>query len=125
MSADNRKLFVSGLPPNVASESIVVNLRTYPLKRFLFTSIIPFLIRQSELDQLIVGVLDVKVFAVSQSKACCIVEFETHRAAAQARRTLVPQKHVIAGNVVQIEWAKVHSEDNEVEDEQLDTFCLD
>jgi len=90
VSADNRKLFVSGLPSNVSSDSIM-----------------------SELDQIIVGVLGVKVFPISESKACCIVEFETHKAAAQARRTLVPQKQIIAGNVVQIEWAKVQHQDDE------------
>jgi hypothetical protein len=36
-------------------------------------------IYQSELDQIIVGVLGVKVFPISESKACCIVEFETHK----------------------------------------------
>ena len=91
-SKDNRKLWISGIPNNHTPEEI-----------------------KKEMSELTAGVKDVILYASrtdkSRTRSYAFVEYESHRAAALARRTLVPRKIYLGGQEVhRVDWAEPEPE---------------
>jgi len=100
MSMDNNKLWVSGIPNNVSAEDI-----------------------KMEMDCLTEGVKDVILYRSptdkSRPRKYAFVEYTNHRAAALARRRLVPAKITIKGQEIEkVDWAEPQ---NEVDEEIMST----
>ena len=86
-SVDNCRLFVGGIPKNKNREDIL-----------------------SEMSKVTEGVVDVIVYpsAVDKTKnrGFAFVEYETHRAAAMARRKLIPGRIQLWGHQIAVDWAE-------------------
>lgn len=94
-SVDNRKLWVSGIPRNLTSDQIM-----------------------AEMQKLTDGVRDVILYSSqtdkSRTRGYAFVEYESHRAAALARRKLVPQKFYLGGQEIEkVDWAEPENEIDE------------
>ena len=104
-SVDNRKLWVSGIPRNLTSDQIMASCRF--TRRFrsetesCATEGFVLLPLQAEMQKLTDGVRDVILYSSqtdkSRTRGYAFVEYESHRAAALARRKLVPQKFYLGG----------------------------
>lgn len=97
-SVDNRKLWVSGIPRNLTSDQIM-----------------------AEMQKLTDGVRDVILYSSqtdkSRTRGYAFVEYESHRAAALARRKLVPQKFYLGGQEIEkVDWAEP---ENEIDEEVM------
>ena len=95
-SVDNRKLWISGIPKNRSPSEI-----------------------KTEMEKLTDGVKDIILYPSlidkSKTRGYAFVEYESHRAAALARRKLVPGKIILCGQEVEkIDWAEP---ENEVDEE--------
>lgn len=94
MSVDNCRLFVGGVPRNRSREEILEEMR-----------------RVTE------GVLDVFVYPCpkdrSQNRGFAFVEYESHRAAAMARRKLIPGRIPIFGQQLAVDWAEPERDPDE------------
>lgn len=98
MSLDNNKLWLSGIPEKATSEDI-----------------------KAEIDALTEGVCRVILYPSpsdrSRPRKYAFVEYKNHRAAALARRRLVPTKIVIKGHEIEkVDWAEPQ---NEVDEEVM------
>ncbi|KAL8568170.1 hypothetical protein ACOMHN_027693 [Nucella lapillus] len=86
-SVDNCRLFVGGIPKNKNREDIL-----------------------SEMAKVTEGVVDVIVYpsAVDKTKnrGFAFVEYESHRAAAMARRKLIPGRIQLWGHQIAVDWAE-------------------
>ena len=94
MSVDNCRLFVGGMPRNKNREEILEEMR-----------------RVTE------GVLDVIAYPAandrSQNRGFAFVEYESHRAAAMARRKLIPGRISIFGQQLAVDWAEPERDPDE------------
>ena len=91
-SKDNRKLWISGVPSNQSAEEI-----------------------KQQMAGLTEGVKNVILYSSPKDKtkarSYAFVEYESHRAAALARRTLVPRKIYLCGQEVHhVDWAEPEPE---------------
>ncbi|RUS84130.1 hypothetical protein EGW08_008104 [Elysia chlorotica] len=93
-SVDNCRLFVGGIPKNKVKEDIF-----------------------SEMSKVTQGVVNVIVYpcAVDKTKnrGFAFVEYESHRAAAMARRKLVPGTVELWGQPIKVDWAEPEPEADE------------
>ena len=103
-SVDNRKLWVSGIPRNLTSDQIMASCRFNKCDAHLrgrIIEIFAFVPLQAEMQKLTDGVRDVILYSSqtdkSRTRGYAFVEYESHRAAALARRKLVPQKFYLGG----------------------------
>ena len=103
-SVDNRKLWVSGIPRNLTSDQIMASCRFNKCDaqvRCRISKEFAFLPPQAEMQKLTDGVRDVILYSSqtdkSRTRGYAFVEYESHRAAALARRKLVPQKFYLGG----------------------------
>ncbi|XP_068080798.1 APOBEC1 complementation factor isoform X1 [Danio rerio] len=93
-SVDNCRLFVGGIPKTKKREEIL-----------------------AEMKKVTDGVLDVIVYPSAADKAknrgFAFVEYETHRAAAMARRKLLPGRIQLWGHPIAVDWAEPEVEVDE------------
>ena len=97
-SVDNRKLWISGIPKNRSPEEI-----------------------KTDMEKLTDGVKNIILYPSlidkSKTRGYAFVEYESHRAAALARRKLVPGRIFVCGQEVEkIDWAEP---ENEVDEETM------
>ena len=103
-SVDNCRLFVGGLPKNKTKQEI-----------------------EDELNKYVEGITDVILYSSvgdkTKSRGFAFVEFQNHRAAAMARRKLIPGRVQLWGYEIQIDWA---IPENDVDEETMSkvTECL-
>ncbi|XP_056418152.1 probable RNA-binding protein 46 isoform X1 [Hyla sarda] len=94
VSLDNCRLFIGGIPKEKKKEDIM-----------------------DEMKKVAEGVVDVIVYPSATDKTknrgFAFVEFETHRAAAMARRKLIPGTFQLWGNTIQVDWADPEKEVDE------------
>ncbi|XP_069832998.1 probable RNA-binding protein 46 isoform X3 [Dendropsophus ebraccatus] len=94
VSLDNCRLFIGGIPKEKRKEDIL-----------------------EEMKKVAEGVMDVIVYPSASDKTknrgFAFVEFETHRAAAMARRKLIPGTFQLWGNTIQVDWADPEKEVDE------------
>ncbi|KAM4636871.1 APOBEC1 complementation factor isoform 2-T2 [Discoglossus pictus] len=93
-SVDNCRLFVGGIPKTKRREEILVEMR-----------------------KVTEGVLDVIVYPSaadkSKNRGFAFVEYESHRAAAMARRKLLPGRIQLWGHPIAVDWAEPEVEVDE------------
>ncbi|XP_066996070.2 probable RNA-binding protein 46 [Anabrus simplex] len=93
-SLDNRRLFVGGLPRKKSKEDVM-----------------------NEIRKIVDGVVDVILYSSvvdkTKNRGFAFIEFESHRAAAMARRKLVPRKILIWGQEISVDWAEPEGEVDE------------
>ncbi|KAE8589982.1 hypothetical protein XENTR_v10017887 [Xenopus tropicalis] len=93
-SVDNCRLFVGGIPKTKRREEILVEMR-----------------------KVTDGVLDVIVYPSaadkSKNRGFAFVEYESHRAAAMARRKLLPGRIQLWGHPIAVDWAEPEVEVDE------------
>lgn len=93
-SVDNCRLFVGGIPKNKNREDIL-----------------------TEMCKVTEGVVDIIVYpsAVDKTKnrGFAFVEYESHRAAAMARRKLIPGRIQLWGHQIAVDWAEPEAEVDE------------
>ena len=98
MSVDNCRLFVGGIPKSVCKEEIM-----------------------HEMEKVTDGVVDVIVYPSAADKTknrgFAFVEYSSHRAAAMARRKLIPGKIQLFNHQIAVDWAEP---EREVEDDVMD-----
>ena len=118
MSVDNCRLFVGGIPKTKKKEEILQEIR-----------------------KVTEGVVDVIVYPSATDKAknrgFAFVEYESHRAAAMARRKLIPGRIQLWGHPIAVDWAEPEQEVDEdvmctvsenillVKNNVLFSFCAD
>ncbi|XP_068134990.1 probable RNA-binding protein 46 isoform X2 [Hyperolius riggenbachi] len=94
VSLDNCRLFVGAIPKEKKKEEILEEMR-----------------------KVTDGVVDVIVYPSANDKAknrgFAFVEFESHRAAAMARRKLIPGTFQLWGHTIQVDWADPEKEVDE------------
>jgi Q family heterogeneous nuclear ribonucleoprotein R len=95
LSVDNCRLFVGGIPRTKTKEEV-----------------------KSEMTKITEGVVDVilkpSAHDKTKNRGFAFVEYEHHRAAAMARRKLVPGKMQLWGQMIAVDWAEPEQEvDNE------------
>lgn len=94
MSVDNCRLFVGGIPRTRTREEVKV-----------------------EMSKLTDGVVDVILYPSaadkSKNRGFAFVEYESHKAAAKARRKLLPNRIQLWGNVIAVDWAEPEQEVDE------------
>ncbi|XP_044155196.1 LOW QUALITY PROTEIN: probable RNA-binding protein 46 [Bufo gargarizans] len=94
VSVDNCKLFIGALPKEKKKEEIM-----------------------DEMKKVTEGVIDVIVYPSATDKTknrgFAFVEFESHRAAAMARRKLIPGTFQLWGHTIQVDWADPEKEVDE------------
>ena len=87
LSVDNCRLFVGGIPKNKHREEIL-----------------------SEMTKITEGVVDVIVYPSatdkSKNRGFAFVEYDSHRAAAMARRKLIPGRIQLWGHQIAVDWAE-------------------
>ncbi|XP_053384141.1 APOBEC1 complementation factor-like isoform X2 [Mercenaria mercenaria] len=90
-SVDNCRLFVGGIPKNKNKEEIMI-----------------------EMKKVTDGVTDVIVYPSamdkSKNRGFAFVEYESHRAAAMARRKLIPGRIQLWGHQIAVDWAEPEQE---------------
>ncbi|XP_061564558.1 APOBEC1 complementation factor isoform X2 [Cololabis saira] len=93
-SVDNCRLFVGGIPKTKKQEEILVEMR-----------------------KVTDGVMDVIVYPSaadkSKNRGFAFVEYESHRAAAMARRKLLPGRIQLWGHAIAVDWAEPEVEVDE------------
>ncbi|KAL4225766.1 APOB1 complementation factor [Mactra antiquata] len=93
-SVDNCRLFVGGIPKNKTKEEIM-----------------------SEMKKVTEGVTDVIVYPSamdkSKNRGFAFVEYANHRAAAMARRKLIPGRILLWGHQIAVDWAEPEQEVDE------------
>ncbi|CAG5125181.1 unnamed protein product, partial [Candidula unifasciata] len=93
-SVDNCRLFVGGIPKTKMKEEIMV-----------------------EMSKITDGVVDVIVYPSATDKTknrgFAFVEYENHRAAAMARRKLIPGRIQLWGHNIAVDWAEPEQEMDE------------
>lgn len=97
-SVDNRKLWISGIPQHKSPAEI-----------------------KADMERLTEGVRDVILYSSqndkSKTRGYAFVEYESHRAAALARRKLVPGRIFVCGQEIEkVDWAEP---ENEVDEETM------
>ena len=102
-SVDNRKLWISGIPKNRSPIEI-----------------------KADMEKLTDGVKNIILYPSlidkSKTRGYAFVEYESHRAAALARRKLVPGRIFLCGQEVEkIDWAEP---ENEVDEETMKTVKI-
>lgn len=94
LSVDNCRLFVGGIPRNKQREEIL-----------------------EEMKNVTEGVVDVIVYPSATDKTknrgFAFVEYDSHRAAAMARRKLIPGKIQLWGHQIAVDWAEPEQEVDE------------
>lgn len=94
LSVDNCRLFVGGIPKNKQKDEIL-----------------------QEMQKVTEGVVDVIVYPSAQDKTknrgFAFVEYESHRAAAMARRKLIPGRIQLWGHQIAVDWAEPEQEVDE------------
>ena len=94
LSVDNCRLFVGGIPKNKQREEIL-----------------------TEMTKVTEGVVDVIVYPSATDKnknrGFAFVEYESHRAAAMARRKLIPGRIQLWGHQIAVDWAEPEQEVDE------------
>jgi Q family heterogeneous nuclear ribonucleoprotein R len=94
LSVDNCRLFVGGIPKNKTKEEILV-----------------------EMKKVTEGVVDVIVYPSatdkSKNRGFAFIEYESHRAAAMARRKLIPGRIQLWGHTIAVDWAEPEQEVDE------------
>ena len=94
LSVDNCRLFVGGIPKNKVKEEIL-----------------------AEITKVTEGVSDVIVYPSpsdkTKNRGFAFVEYESHRAAAMARRKLIPGRIQLFGHQIAVDWAEPESEVDE------------
>ena len=102
LSIDNCRLFVGGIPKNKTKEEIL-----------------------NEMKKVTEGVVDVIVYPSatdkSKNRGFAFVEYESHRAAAMARRKLIPGRIELWGHTIAVDWAEPEQEVDE--DVMAKVFC--
>lgn len=97
-SVDNRKLWISGIPKNRNHEEIKEEMSK------LTDGVTSVYVYQSHLDK-------------TKTRGYAFVEYQTHRAAALARRKLVPGRNFLFDQEIErVDWAEP---ENEVDDETM------
>lgn len=100
-SVDNCRLFVGGIPKNKTKEEIMV-----------------------EMKKVTEGVTDVIVYPSatdkSKNRGFAFVEYGSHRAAAMARRKLIPGRILLWGHQIAVDWAEP---EQEVDEDVMDKVC--
>ena len=96
MSIDNCRLFVGGIPKNRTREETM-----------------------HEMSQITEGVVDCIMYPSAADKTknrgFAFIEYESHRAAAMARRKLIPGKILLWGQQIAVDWAEPEAQvDDEV-----------
>lgn len=101
-SVDNCRLFVGGIPKTKARDEIY-----------------------EEMVKVTEGVVDVIVYPSAQDKSknrgFAFVEYDSHRAAAMARRKLIPGRIQLWGHQIAVDWAEP---ENEVDEDIMKTVSL-
>lgn len=102
-SVDNRRLWVNGIPKNRSAKEI-----------------------RGEMEKLTAGVTDIILYPSqadkTKSRGYMFVEYESHRAAALARRKMVPGKIFLFGvELGQVDWAEP---EHEVDEETMKTVKI-
>ncbi len=115
-SVDNRKLWISGIPQNRSAEEIKVKYFHFFHECFHYQ-----LFLQTEMAKITDGVRSVHLCPnptdMSKTRGYAFVEYETHRAAALARRKLVPGRIFLFDQEIEkVDWAEP---ENEVDDEVM------
>ena len=94
LSVDNCRLFVGGIPKNKEKDEIL-----------------------AEMKKVTEGVTDVIVYPSATDKTknrgFAFVEYESHRAAAMARRKLIPGRIQLFGHQIAVDWAEPEAEVDE------------
>ena len=94
LSVDNCRLFVGGIPKTKSKEEIM-----------------------TEMCKVTEGVMDVIVYPSATDKTknrgFAFVEYESHRAAAMARRKLIPGRIQLWGHQIAVDWAEPEQEVDE------------
>ncbi|KAH9519226.1 APOB1 complementation factor [Bulinus truncatus] len=94
LSVDNCRLFVGGIPKTKLKEDIL-----------------------GEMSKITEGVVDVIVYPSamdkSKNRGFAFVEYESHRAAAMARRKLIPGRVQLWGHAIAVDWAEPEPETDE------------
>ncbi|XP_053314409.1 probable RNA-binding protein 46 [Spea bombifrons] len=94
VSLDNCRLFIGAIPKEKKKEEIL-----------------------DEMKKVTEGVVDVIVYPSatdkSKNRGFAFVEYESHRAAAMARRKLIPGTFQLWGNTIQVDWADPEKEVDE------------
>lgn len=94
MSVDNCRLFVGGIPKSKGKQEIL-----------------------QEMTKVTEGVVDVIVYPSAMDKTknrgFAFVEYENHRAAAMARRKLIPGRIQLWGHQIAVDWAEPEQEVDE------------
>ncbi|KAM8939789.1 putative RNA-binding protein 46 [Pelodytes ibericus] len=97
VSLDNCRLFIGAIPKEKKKEEIL-----------------------DEMQKVTEGVVDVIVYPSatdkSKNRGFAFVEYESHRAAAMARRKLIPGTFQLWGHTIQVDWA---DPEKEVDDETM------
>ena len=107
LSVDNCRLFVGGIPKNKCKDDILV-----------------------EMKKVTEGVMDVIVYPSATDKTknrgFAFVEYESHRAAAMARRKLIPGRIQLWNHQIAVDWAEPEQEvDEDVMDKvNVQNRCL-
>jgi RNA recognition motif-containing protein len=101
-SVDNCRLFVGGIPRTRTKEEVKI-----------------------EMASLVEGVVDVILYPSATDKTknrgFAFVEFESHKAAAKARRRLIPNKIQLWGSYIAVDWAEP---EQEVDDKTMSTVKI-
>lgn len=97
-SVDNRKLWISGIPKNRTAEEI-----------------------KGEMSKITEGVTDVYIYShpvdKTKTRGYAFIEYQSHRAAALARRKLVPgRNYIFEHEIEKVDWAEP---ENEVDEETM------
>jgi RNA recognition motif-containing protein len=94
LSVDNCRLFVGGIPRTRSRDEVKL-----------------------EMSKLTEGVVDVILYPSAADKTknrgFAFVEYESHRAAAKARRKLIPNRIQLWGSVIAVDWAEPEQEVDE------------
>ena len=102
LSIDNCRLFVGGIPKNRTREETM-----------------------HEMSQITEGVVDCIMYPSAADKTknrgFAFIEYESHRAAAMARRKLIPGKILLWGQQIAVDWAEPEAQ---VDDEVMKSVSM-
>jgi Q family heterogeneous nuclear ribonucleoprotein R len=94
LSVDNCRLFVGGIPRNKQKEEILEEMKTVA-------------------DGVIDAIVYPSITDKTKNRGFAFIEFETHRAAAMARRKLLPGRIQLWGQPIAVDWAEPEQEVDE------------
>lgn len=87
LSVDNCRLFVGGIPRNRTREEVKIEMSK------LSDGVVNVILYPSAADK-------------TKNRGFAFVEYESHRAAAKARRKLIPNRIQLWGSLIAVDWAE-------------------